>query len=165
MKMTQEQLDSWFGRHVCDAAGQVAMNHIREAALKFASAIVVVCPASAHTTAAIRKVQEAMMTANAAISEQYPLESVKPKAKKRKSKQKPVDVADAPAGNPLRTELIGKMCPGYEECEYADAETDGAADTTGRYRFGLCLDWSGWLQGYWVGDDNSYKYIWLRKKS
>ena len=41
---------------------------IRKAAVSFATAVVENCPNCADRTAAIRKIREAMMTANAAIS-------------------------------------------------------------------------------------------------
>jgi hypothetical protein len=41
---------------------------IRKAAVDFAVAVVESCPSCADRTAAIRKIREAMMTANAAIS-------------------------------------------------------------------------------------------------
>lgn len=43
-------------------------NAIRSGALEFAKILVANCPASADQTAAIRKLREAVMTANAAIA-------------------------------------------------------------------------------------------------
>jgi hypothetical protein len=67
MKITQEQLDNWFTYHsdLGDIPKYVA---IREGAKAFARIIVDNSPPSADTTAAIRKLREAVMTANAAIA-------------------------------------------------------------------------------------------------
>ena len=64
----EEKLCNWFAYHAPDPAkGDVeAYQRIREAGKAFAAVIVENTPPSADQTAAIRKVREAVMTANAA---------------------------------------------------------------------------------------------------
>ena len=66
--MTPEQLDNWFTYHAPSSNDQVAYAKLRSSALDFAKAINDLCPESADKTAAIRKVREARMTANASIA-------------------------------------------------------------------------------------------------
>lgn len=66
--ITQEQLDNWFIHHPPDNTQTVAYQHIRAMGKAFAETIIAYTPASADQTAAIRKVREAVMTANAAIA-------------------------------------------------------------------------------------------------
>lgn len=67
--MTKEQLDNWFSHHPPKDHGAVEKyEQIRAKGLEFAELIVSLTPASADQTAAIRKVREAVMTANAAIA-------------------------------------------------------------------------------------------------
>jgi hypothetical protein len=66
--MTPEQLDNWFSYHSPDTSQQYAYAEIRKAALHLASVIASHTPVSADQTAAVRKVREAVMTANAAIA-------------------------------------------------------------------------------------------------
>ena len=66
--MTAEQLENWFTYHPPTADDIVAYEKLRNAAKDFASAINDLCPESADKTAAIRKVREAVMTANASIA-------------------------------------------------------------------------------------------------
>ena len=66
--ISQEQLDNWFTYHSPSAAQQVNYVAIREAAKNFAATIVENSPDCADTTAAVRKVREATMTANQAIA-------------------------------------------------------------------------------------------------
>jgi hypothetical protein len=68
MAITQADLHNWFTYHAPDdeQAGRYA--EIREAAMEFATVILSNTPSSADQTAAIRKVREAVMTANAAIA-------------------------------------------------------------------------------------------------
>jgi hypothetical protein len=67
--MTQEQLVNWFTHHpATDDETVRKYQTIREAGLWFASVIVGATPTGADQTAAIRKVREAVMTANAAIA-------------------------------------------------------------------------------------------------
>jgi hypothetical protein len=68
MTITAEQLQNWFTYHSPDdAAGDLdAYRKIRNAGMILAETIVSNTPASADQTAAVRKVREAVMTANAA---------------------------------------------------------------------------------------------------
>jgi len=66
--MTKEQLDNWFSYHAPNSDQLVAYEKLRNAAKDFANAINDLAPESADKTAAIRKVREATMTANAAIA-------------------------------------------------------------------------------------------------
>ena len=69
-----EQLVNWFSYHkpTADQPGQY--ERLRAAALTFARVIKAECPGeSPDTTAAIRKVREAVMTANAAIACDMPV--------------------------------------------------------------------------------------------
>ena len=68
MAITPEQLENWFTYHSPTADDQVGYLAIREAGKHLAEMIVTHTPASADQTAAIRKVREAVMTANAAIA-------------------------------------------------------------------------------------------------
>lgn len=70
MPISQDNLDNWFMYHDLRASpsAQASMAYIRDAAKSFAEAIVTHTPSSADQSAAIRKVREAMMTANAAIA-------------------------------------------------------------------------------------------------
>ena len=66
MSITKEQLENWFTYHAPDAEDQKAYLAIREAGKALAAAIVENTPSSADQTAAVRKVREAVMTANQA---------------------------------------------------------------------------------------------------
>lgn len=66
--MTQQDIDNLFSYHPPKADQVGRYNLIREAAKKFAETIVENTRGSADQAAAIRKVREAMMTANAAIA-------------------------------------------------------------------------------------------------
>jgi hypothetical protein len=66
--ITEAQLQNWFTYHKPQADQPQMYQEIREAGLKLAEAIVANTPSSADQTAAIRKVREAVMTANAAIA-------------------------------------------------------------------------------------------------
>jgi hypothetical protein len=66
--MTREQIENWFTYHPPSSDDQVVYEKLRNSAKAFASAINELCPESADTTAAIRKVREAVMTANAAVA-------------------------------------------------------------------------------------------------
>jgi len=61
-------LDNWFTFHPPTTDQQDNYKHIRKAARDFAEAIFDNTPKCADQTAALRKVREAMMTANAAIA-------------------------------------------------------------------------------------------------
>jgi len=65
--MTQNDLVNWFTYHAPNDAQKVNYALIRSAAMSFATAILDNTPSCADQTAAIRKVREAVMTANAAI--------------------------------------------------------------------------------------------------
>lgn len=68
MKISQEQLDNWFTYHSPSPEQLPKYLAIREAGKAFARAIVDNAPESADTTAATRKVREAVMAANQAIA-------------------------------------------------------------------------------------------------
>ena len=61
-------LDNIFTYHSPTADDTVAYEKLRNSAKQFAQAIVELVPPCADQTAAIRKVREAVMTANAAIA-------------------------------------------------------------------------------------------------
>ncbi len=72
--ISPEMLDNWFRYHAPadhpegSAAVQARYERLRRAAGEFARTIVEETPTSADQTAAVRKVREAVMTANAAIA-------------------------------------------------------------------------------------------------
>lgn len=66
--MTQEQLDNWFQYHAPKQGQAEVYTQIRDAGKVFAEKIMALVPPSADQTAAIRKVREAVFTANAAIA-------------------------------------------------------------------------------------------------
>jgi len=66
--ITKEQLDNWFVYHAPNETDVVNYKAIRDAAKHFAQVIVDHTPPCADQTAAIRKVREVVMTANAAIA-------------------------------------------------------------------------------------------------
>jgi len=66
--MTEEQLANWFQYHAPSTEQANAYNLLRQAAYIFASEINRLCPESADKTAAIRKLRECVMTANASIA-------------------------------------------------------------------------------------------------
>ena len=68
MPMTQEQLDNWFQYHKPEAGQPETYERIRAAGKAFAKVIVEETPSSADQTAAVRKVREAVYTANAAVA-------------------------------------------------------------------------------------------------
>lgn len=66
---TKDQLDNWFMHHPPrDEATVQKYEALRAAGRAFAEVIASLTPPSADQTAAIRKVREAVMTANAAIA-------------------------------------------------------------------------------------------------
>ena len=65
---TSESLDSLFTYHPPTASQKVSYEEIRRRGLELAGAILDHCPPCADTSAAVRKVREAVMTANAAIA-------------------------------------------------------------------------------------------------
>jgi len=66
--ITKEQLQNWFTYHSPTLEQLPKYQAIREAGLQFATAIVENAPDCADTTAAVRKIREAVMTANQAIA-------------------------------------------------------------------------------------------------
>lgn len=66
--MTQDQLENWFTYHSPTPEQLPKYLAIREAGKSFADAIVANAPDCADTTAAVRKIREAVMTANQAIA-------------------------------------------------------------------------------------------------
>lgn len=65
---TQEQLDNWFVYHEATVDQVVQYQAIRHKAKELAATILANCPQSPDRTDAIRKVREAVMTANASIA-------------------------------------------------------------------------------------------------
>ncbi len=66
--MTQDQLDNWFTYHAPVPGQWERYVAIRDAGKALAEVIVANTPTSADQTAAVRKVREAVMTANASIA-------------------------------------------------------------------------------------------------
>ena len=64
--ITDEQLKHWFTYHPADVADAEAYERIRTAACYFAEVITANTPTCADQTVAVRKVREAVYTANAA---------------------------------------------------------------------------------------------------
>lgn len=64
----EEQLDNIFRYHAPDEVQIERYSELRAYAKAFARSILRHCPASADRTAALRKVREAVMTANASIA-------------------------------------------------------------------------------------------------
>ena len=65
---SDDDLQNWFTYHPPTDKDVVSYQEIRASALEFARRIAKYCPNGADKTAAIRKVREAVMTANAAIA-------------------------------------------------------------------------------------------------
>jgi hypothetical protein len=68
MPITPADLDTWFTYHAPEPGQQEKYIRIREAGRYFAQIILDCTPASADQTAAIRKVREAVTTANQSIA-------------------------------------------------------------------------------------------------
>jgi hypothetical protein len=68
MAITQEQLENWFTYHAPSAEQLPRYQKIRQSGMDFAADVVANCPDCADTTAAVRKIREAVMTANQAIA-------------------------------------------------------------------------------------------------
>lgn len=66
-RFTDQQLDNWFTYH-SDPEDVPKYVEVREAAKVLAKVIVANCPPSADLSAAMRKLRETVMTANAAIA-------------------------------------------------------------------------------------------------
>lgn len=73
MPISPMELESWFTYHAPDVDQLAKYEAIRKAGLELAKTIVENTPVSADQTAAVRKVREAVMTANAAIACQIKL--------------------------------------------------------------------------------------------
>ena len=68
MPITDADLENWFTYHAPEGDQAKRYENIRTAGLMMARVIVASTPPSADQTAAIRKIREAVMTANAAIA-------------------------------------------------------------------------------------------------
>jgi len=66
--ITEAEIKNWFTYHAPGANDPAHYDAIREAGKALASAIVEHMPPSADQAAAVRKVREAVMTANAAVA-------------------------------------------------------------------------------------------------
>lgn len=66
--LTKEALDDIFSYHAPTAHQRYSYEALRESAKQFAETILAHTPPSADQSAAIRKVREAVMTANAAVA-------------------------------------------------------------------------------------------------
>jgi hypothetical protein len=66
--ITDDDLMNWFSYHAPQGDQAGRYESIRHGALYFARLIVAATPPSADQTAALRKLREAVMTANAAIA-------------------------------------------------------------------------------------------------
>lgn len=66
--ITHEDLNNWFMYHAPSETQIPRYEAIREAGYRFALVIINSTPPSADQTAAIRKIREAVMTANASIA-------------------------------------------------------------------------------------------------
>lgn len=78
--MTDADLDNWFSYHAPDAEQQARYVAIRDAARVFAGVLVASTPPGPDQTAAVRKLRECAMTANASIACHDPRLSVPFKA-------------------------------------------------------------------------------------
>ena len=63
-----EQVENWFSHHPPTGNQAIRYNHIRAYAKNLAHVIVRACPYSADRTAALRKLREVVMIANASIA-------------------------------------------------------------------------------------------------
>ena len=66
--MSEKDLDNWFSHHAPPAGQAEKFEAIREAGTAFARVVCDSTPPSAAQTAAVRKIREAVYTANAAIA-------------------------------------------------------------------------------------------------
>lgn len=66
--ITEENIENWFTYHTPDAKQQEAYVNIRSAAKVLARIILANTPVGADQSAAMRKLRECVMTANAAIA-------------------------------------------------------------------------------------------------
>lgn len=68
MAITKDNIENWFSYHAPAEGDLERYIAIREAAKSLANIIVANTPASADQTAALRKLRECVMTANASIA-------------------------------------------------------------------------------------------------
>jgi len=68
MAISNDQLDNWFTYHKPGPGDEAKYETMRAAGRALAQAIVDNTPESADQTAAVRKVREAVMTANSALA-------------------------------------------------------------------------------------------------
>lgn len=68
MPITQTDLDNWFSYHAPKDGQAEVYEKLRAAGGAFAKVVMELTPPSADQTAAIRKIREAVFTANAAIA-------------------------------------------------------------------------------------------------
>jgi hypothetical protein len=68
MPLSDDDLKNWFTYHAPATGQAMKYERIRAAGLEMARTILADTPPSADQTAAIRKIREAVMTANAAIA-------------------------------------------------------------------------------------------------
>jgi hypothetical protein len=66
--ISQSEIENWFNYHTPTPGQSAKYVIIRKKARDLAHAIVDLCPPSADTTAAIRKLREVVMTANASVA-------------------------------------------------------------------------------------------------
>lgn len=66
--ITTADIDNWFRYHPPTPSQRERYEALRDAAKTFAQQVLVLTPAGADQSAAIRKIREAVMTANAAIA-------------------------------------------------------------------------------------------------
>lgn len=64
----ESEIENWFSYHRPSPEDQAKYETIRASAKAFAKTIAECCPASADRTAAMRKLRETVMTANASIA-------------------------------------------------------------------------------------------------
>lgn len=72
---TATQIEEWFTYHAPDEVQQQALRLLRDKAKEFGHCLNTVVPESADKTAALRKLRECVMTANAAIVLQAPVKT------------------------------------------------------------------------------------------
>lgn len=66
--ITDADLTNWFTYHAPDDLQKVSYENIRKAALDFATVVLANTPAGADQSAAMRKIRESVMTANASVA-------------------------------------------------------------------------------------------------
>ena len=68
MPISDQDLQRWFGYHPAGDEQKKAYKQIEDKSRELAALMVKLCPESADTTAAVRKLREAKMTAVASIA-------------------------------------------------------------------------------------------------